>query len=110
MTRDDTAGTPAAPDDGPDSEIASDELCRAAVERARARLVQQGRVVEIRLVRRVVGAEVPRQALDAFLLRLENEGGLTLTPHARPEALDALELGDCVSSPRGPLYFVTWLG
>ncbi len=25
-------------------------------------------------------------------------------------ALDALELRDCVPSPRGPLYFLTWRG
>jgi hypothetical protein len=107
MTRDDTVDASVLAVDRPDSEFAPDEVWRTAVERTKARLGRRG-PVEIRLVRRVVGADVPREALDALLLRLEDEGTIALTPHARPEALDALELADCVPSLRGPLYFVTW--
>lgn len=108
-----TAGSgPGAP--GPekrarDQDRAELDLTRAALEQARACLARRG-CVDIRLVRRHVGDHVPRRALDACLLRLESEGVVRLTPHARPEVLDALELADCVPSPRGPLYFVTWVG
>lgn len=99
-----------SPGQGPGTEDAAWlERSRAAVEQARARLAWRG-PVDIRLVRRLVGDGVPRRVLDACLLRLEDEGVVHLTPHARPGALDALELADCVPSPRGPLYFVTWLG
>jgi len=86
---------------------ASVERCRAALNQARDRISRRG-PVEIRLVRRSVGDAVPRTVLDGCLLQLEAEGSIFLTPHARPEVLDTLELLDCVASPRGPLYFVTW--
>jgi hypothetical protein len=95
---------------GPDTSQAPDrprEDCLAALEKARERLQGRG-PVDIRLLRRSVGDEVSRLVFDECLLRLEREGALSLTPHARPERLDALELRDCVPSPRGPLYFVTW--
>jgi hypothetical protein len=101
-------GAPTTPDDAR-REDASVEQCRAALTRARERLARRG-PVDIRLVRRSVGEAVTRGVLDACLLQLESEGSVVLTPHARPEALDALELRDCVASPRGPLYFVSWLG
>ena len=85
----------------------SPEDCLAAVERARERLRRRG-PVDIRLLRRSVGEEVSRPLFDECLLRLEREGTVSLTPHARPERLDTLELRDCVPSPRGPLYFATW--
>jgi len=86
---------------------ASVERCLAALDQARGRISRRG-PVDIRLVRRSVGDAVPRSVLDACLLQLEAEGSIFLTPHARPEALDTLELLDCVPSPRGMLYFVTW--
>jgi hypothetical protein len=86
---------------------ASVERCRAALDEARGRISRRG-PVEIRLVRRSVGDAVPRSVLDACLLKLEAEGSIVLTPHARPEVLDTLERLDCVPSPRGMLYFVTW--
>jgi hypothetical protein len=85
----------------------SHEDCLAALDKARERLRRRG-PVDIRLLRRSVGDEVPRPVFDDCLLRLEREGAVSLIPHARPEKLDALELRDCVPSPRGPLYFVTW--
>ena len=91
------------------SEDASVAECRVALARARERLARRG-PVDIRLLRQSIGNAVPRAVLDACLLQLETETAVVLTPHARPEALDALELRDCVASPRGPLYFVTWLG
>jgi hypothetical protein len=81
----------------------------AAFERARDQLCRRG-PVDIRLLRRSVGDGVSRALFDECLLRLEREGTVSLTPHARPERLDTLELRDCVPSPRGPLYFVTWRG
>jgi hypothetical protein len=66
--------------------------------------------VEIGVLRRRIGDDVPRHVFDEGLLRLESEGGVSLMPHARPEVLDPLELRDCVPSPRGPLYFVVWRG
>jgi len=93
----------------PAPEPGSVDRCREALHQARVRLARRG-PVDIRLVRQSVGGEVPRSVLDACLLRLEAEGEVALTPHARPEALDRLELADCVASPRGPLYFVTWRG
>ena len=89
------------------SEDASVAECRAALDEARGRLARRG-PVEIGLVRRSVGDAVPRGVLDACLLQLETEGSVFLTPHARPEVLDTLDLRDCVPSPRGPLCFVTW--
>ena len=89
------------------SEDASVAECRAALDEARGRLARRG-PVEIGLVRRSVGDAASRSVLDSCLLRLESEGSVFLTPHARPEVLDTLELRDCVPSPRGPLYFVTW--
>jgi hypothetical protein len=59
-------------------------------------------------LRRSVGEELARPEFDECLLRLEREGAISLAPHARPEMLDALELDDCVPSPRGPMYFVIW--
>jgi len=97
----------ALPGDGARSEDASVAECRAALDRARSHLSRRG-PVEIGLVRRSVGDAVPRSVLDACLLHLEAEGAVFLTPHARPEVLDTLELRDCVPSPRGPLCFVTW--
>jgi hypothetical protein len=85
------------------------EDCLAALDRIRDRLARRG-PVDIRLVRRSVGDEIPRAVFDECLLHLEREGAVALTPHARPESLDTLELRDCVPSPRGPLYFVTWRG
>jgi hypothetical protein len=81
--------------------------CQAALERTRERLRRRG-PVDVRLLRRLVGDEVSRPVFDECLLRLEREGTVSLTPHARPDELDTLELRDCVPSPRGPLYFVTW--
>lgn len=95
--------------DGAPTELGSVDRCRAALDRARVQLGRRG-PIDIRLLRQSVGGEVARSALDACLLRLEAEGAVSLTPHARPEALDRLELADCVPSPRGPLYFVTWRG
>ena len=89
------------------SEAASVAECRAALDQARVQLSRRG-PVDIGLVRRSVGNAVSRGVLDACLLQLEAEGAVLLTPHARPEVLDALELRDCVPSPRGPLYFMTW--
>lgn len=86
---------------------ASVERCLAALSQARDYISRRG-PVDIRLVRRSIGDVVPRSVLDACLLQLEAEGSVVLTPHARPEVLDTLELLDCVPSPRGPLYFVTW--
>jgi hypothetical protein len=85
----------------------ANEQCLAALHQARDRIFQRG-PVDIRLVRRSIGDAVPRAVLDECLLQLEAEGSILLTPHARPEVLDTLELLDCVPSPRGPLYFVTW--
>jgi len=89
------------------SEILSHEDRQLALDRARERLHRSG-PLDVWRLRRAVGAEVARRDFDECLLRLEREGALTLTPHARPEMLDALELDDCVPSSRGPLYFVTW--
>ena len=86
---------------------ASVEQCLAALDQARDRISRRG-PVDIRRVRRSVGDAVPRRLLDECLLQLEAEGSIVLTPHARPEVLDTLELLDCVQSPRGMLYFVTW--
>jgi len=83
--------------------------CRAAFDRARDRLAQRG-PVDLRLLRRSVGEGFPRRVFDECVLQLEREGAVSLTPHARPETLDALELLDCVPSSRGPLYFLTWRG
>jgi hypothetical protein len=88
-------------------EDASVAECRAALDQARRRPSRRG-PVDIGLLRRSVGGAVPRSVLDACLLQLEAEGAVVLTPHARPEVLDRLDLRDCVPSPRGPLYFVTW--
>ena len=99
-----TAGPGAAP-----AESLRLEDCLTALDKARDRLARRG-PVDIRLVRRSVGEAIPRRVFDECLLRLEREGAVSLTPHARPEKLDALELRDCVPSPRGPLYFVTWRG
>jgi hypothetical protein len=90
-------------------EDASVEQCREALARTRERLARRGPVA-VGLVRQSIGDAVSRSAFDACLLQLEAEGAAVLTPHARPEALDELERRDCVASPRGPLYFVTWLG
>jgi len=83
------------------------ELCREALGRARERLARRG-PIDIRLLREAIGAAAPREVLDECLLALEREGAVVLTPHARPETLDVLERRDCVPSPRGPLYFLTW--
>jgi len=85
------------------------EQCLAALDQARERISRRG-PVDIRLVRQSVGDTVPRTVFDECLLQLEAEGSVFLTPHARPEVLDTLELLECVPSPRGPLYFVTWRG
>jgi hypothetical protein len=102
--------TEAAAVEGPGTSQARDRSqgdCLAALEKARERLHRRG-PVDIRLLRCSVGDEVSRLVFDECLLRLEREGTVSLTPHARPERLDTLELRDCVPSPRGPLYFVTW--
>ena len=78
----------------------------AAVDAARLGL-RRG-AVEIGALRRRLGDSVPHADLDACLLRLEREGGVSLIPHARPETLDPPELGDGVPSPRGLLYFLVW--
>ena len=83
------------------------ELCRAALDQARERLARRG-PVDVLLLRDAVGEAAARDVFDECLLALEREGVVVLTPHARPEALDALERLGCVPSPRGPLYFVTW--
>ena len=88
---------------------ASVAQCLAALNQARDRISRRG-PVEVRSVRQSVGDAVPRAVLDVCLLQLEAEGSVFLTPHARPEVLDTLELLECVPSPRGPLYFVTWRG
>lgn len=82
-------------------------VCRQALEQARARLARRGPVAVPRL-RETVGRAATRDVFDECLLALEREGVVILTPHARPEALDALERLGCVASPRGPIYFVTW--
>ena len=77
------------------------------MDRARAGLSRRG-PVDVPFLREAVGEVVPRHVFDECLLAMEREGVVVLTPHARPEALDALERLGCVPSPRGPLYFVTW--
>jgi hypothetical protein len=81
----------------------------AILSDARRRLPQPG-PVDVGVLWRCLGDQVPRAVFDECLLRLEREGALALIPHARPETLDALELRDCVPSSRGPLYFVLWRG
>ena len=64
--------------------------------------------VEIGALRRLLGDAVAPADLDACLLRLEREGGISLIPHARPDTLEPLDALDGVPSPRGLLYFLLW--
>jgi hypothetical protein len=78
----------------------------AAVVAARHAL--RSGVLEIGALRRQLGDTVAPADLDACLLRLEREGGVSLIPHAKPEKLEPLEARDGVPSPRGLLYFLLW--
>ena len=64
--------------------------------------------IEIGALRRQLGDTVSAADLDACLLRLEREGGVSLIPHARPDTLEPLDARDGVPSPRGLLYFLLW--
>jgi hypothetical protein len=64
--------------------------------------------VEIGALRRLLGDTVSAADLDACLLSLEREGGISLIPHARPDTLEPLDAHDGVPSPRGLLYFLLW--
>lgn len=78
----------------------------AAVGAARHRL--RPGAVEIGALRRQLGDAVSSADVDACLLRLEREGGVSLIPHASPDKLEPLEARDGVPSPRGLLYFLLW--